>query len=805
MFNGDDIAGVVDAADLAIVFRPAEPIENITTLQIQVGGGQYASTSFDVCINGSDTVVATINNANANLNSNPALPVSIPIAGGTLTSLALYETSGSGDVAGWAKLIVNGQVYLDGVNNSYGPNGFHLDFSDPDNLGKDVANGNDFTATGFDTQSPGIWSNYLWTAGTGNDPVAVPNEKNFPSSSPASYAFNGAGNAAEVSSTNEWMSWIPTTPITCNASVLIKSLRTGDGEARLTVDGVTYQPTLLANNNWRWEVPGTIERIDLRNTVNPEGLYWVQIDGVELIDNTGTDYDLMQDSPTQNYATGNPLMHGIDGGTRIMTYADGNLTFAGAGPSSLPWTHPTIRVPMGVRAYAEFTNTFGAITSMVGVSERRPTGDGDWGSPGTWSWGLDSRVWVKDPSGTTDTVNVPGRWTGTAGSVAGVEVNTTVTPPTVTFTLNGTNPQTFTFNADFDPDNIWIGGNFSANEVVQNFGQRPFVHRPAGLTDANDLQTQNLPAATIANGRDHFQAITDTGANILTAAQTAFPNGLWWIKDRVNSNQHQFVDSVTNASQGGGNWANTSPTISQAIAYAAPAGNSVAWCWNAAEPATSGFNIVQYTGQNPTTTTVPHGLPGIPDMIITQAKTGTTRNYAVFHSALGEGQWLQLNGSDQALADATMWANTAPDETNFFVGAANTTNFSGAVYTAYCWTAIPGHSAFGSFQGNSDTNGVFVYLGFSPQMLMIRTTGAGDSFFMLDSTRSPNNPIGVDGLLNAGSTDPEGTWSARDIDFLSNGFKLRSSSGSVNGGTVVYAAWAENPFGSSNTSPANAR
>jgi hypothetical protein len=474
------------------------------------------------------------------------------------------------------------------------------------------------------------------------------------------------------------------------------------------------------------------------------------------------------------------------------------------------------------------------------------------------------------------------------------------------------------------------------SRVSTNFGQQPFIYTPPAGFEA--LQTQNLPAATIANGRDHFQAITGPGDGadgtvvagqlpggwsqdftfsdilddnpalhgpleafngntvngfvsktngnwtfapstpipvtstvrvyqsntagvtswngqdltpnatsivfngsgeisrafpltsttagaaqscfcrgievdgellvdfgILPLAQRIFPNGLWWIKDRVNSNQHQFVDSVTNASQGGGNWANTSPTISQAIAYAAPAGNSVAWCWNAAEPATSGFNIVQYTGQNPTTTTVPHGLPGIPDMIITQAKTGTTRNYAVFHSALGEGQWLQLNGSDQALADATMWANTAPDETNFFVGAANTTNFSGAVYTAYCWTAIPGHSAFGSFQGNSDTNGVFVYLGFRPQMLMIRTTGAGDSFFMLDSTRSPNNPIGVDGLLNAGSTDPEGTWSARDIDFLSNGFKLRSSSGSVNGGTVVYAAWAENPFGGSNVSPANAR
>jgi hypothetical protein len=325
-----------------------------------------------------------------------------------------------------------------------------------------------------------------------------------------------------------------------------------------------------------------------------------------------------------------------------------------------------------------------------------------------------------------------------------------------------------------------------------NFGQQP-----GGF---DEFSTRTIPAATIPNGREHFQAITDTGANILPAAQAAFPNGLWWIKDRVNANQHQLVDSVTNAIFGG-NKANTLPTNSQAIDYVAPSGNSVAWCWNAADPATSGFNIVQYTGQNPTTTAVPHGLGKAPDMIFTFAKSGTTRNPAVYLSETGPSKYFILSNTDGAISDSTIWANTAPDETNFYVGSANTTNFPGATFVAYCWTAIPGYSAFGSYTGNGDPNGPVIVTGFRPAFILTKRATADEDWSIVDTTRSIDNPAFQN--LRPNQTNGEGGGiGSNDIDILSNGFKLRNNTDRFNStGTYVYACWAENPF----QSPATAR
>ena len=438
----------------------------------------------------------------------------------------------AGDTPRLFAIEVDGQVIQNGVNSSFGANGFHLTFEDPNDLGKDSSgNGNDFTATGFNTDPVRVYSTNCFTinnpAGADADLSQIETTTVLNGvANPPSEGFDGDTNIAFlVASGNAPV--VRFDPPIENVTQVTVSQFTGQGTA---INGVDDTTTSAGNGADEIHYDGaaiTLESVAVWHRAGDNGGWWrigVTQDGVQrfLVDNTGTDYDLMQDGPSQNYATGNPLMYGINGGTRIMSYADGNLKFGGGGPSSLPWTYPTIRVPMGVRAYAEFVNTFGAITSTVGVSQERPTTDGDWGSRGTWSWGLDYRTWVKDPDGNNDTTNVPGNWTQTAGSVAGVEVNTTASPPTVTFTLNGANPKTFTFDADFDPDNIWIGGNFSVNEVTQNFGQQPFLFQPEGTIA---LQTENLPTAPIKNGRDHFQTIVTGGQNISSGITTVNPTG----------------------------------------------------------------------------------------------------------------------------------------------------------------------------------------------------------------------------------------------------------------------------------------
>ena len=159
-----------------------------------------------------------------------------------------------------------------------------------------------------------------------------------------------------------------------------------------------------------------------------------------------------------------------------------------------------------------------------------------------------------------------------------------------------------------------------------DFGQR---------TATDEISTAQLPAAPIPNGRDHFQAITDTGANILTAAKTTFPNGLWWIKPRVLDgvvNVHQLIDSVTIADVGS-DMTSISPRAvggdgTGFRAYLTPTGGSpiacIAWCWNynAANPQQNGFAINRYTGNGTGTQT--HTLGAVPDMIIIGCRSTVT-------------------------------------------------------------------------------------------------------------------------------------------------------------------------------------
>jgi hypothetical protein len=122
-------------------------------------------------------------------------------------------------------------------------------------------------------------------------------------------------------------------------------------------------------------------------------------------------------------------------------------------------------------------------------------------------------------------------------------------------------------------------------------------------------------------------------------------------------------------------------------------------------------------------------------------------------------------------------------------------------YVAYCFAAIPGYSAFGSYTGNNAADGTFVYLGFRPSFLMIKSTSGSTEWVMVDNTRPSTTPGVrnfnlVDTSLYANRAYSEATiGTVDDIDLLSNGFKLRNNTGFVNASqTYIYMAFAESPF-----------
>jgi hypothetical protein len=699
---------------------------------------------------------------------------------------------------------------------TYGSNGFHLTFDptqDPDPqvaIGMDSSgNNNHFTATGFNTDPVGVFSSFLFADMSGGATPDLSTTDRAPievaSDSTASNAFDGnTGTRAYINNgANNWLIWNPPNPIAVGSG--LRLFTQGDSVAALWINGA---PVTAPTGDPQWNTitlnAGTteIESIALRGSAGSAPLHAVEINGAVLVDNTGTDYDLMQDSPTQNYATINPLYPGASTSKANLTTANttgkptilGTAGDVGVDGASVAWdgteagwtSTGAINFGQQPSGFDEFSTRtmpaatiangrdhFQAITGP-GSGEENVAADqigGDFSSEVTTAdgggWNGDrtpDKMFLANVAPSTGEAMVAKH--GDAIVFKPVPVIDYTTSVEV-FTNMSTNNGTIYLN---DPAESGPGvGTVAANWAVIGTG--------AGTITEIRIRSGSERANCCAIRVDG-KILVDL--SILALAQNTFPDGLWWIKDRVNSNQHQLVDSID------GTTSCRQLNAGTTGAYVAPAGDSVAWCWNwnQADPQANGFNIVEFNASGDTT--IDTGLTN-PEFLFYYS-TISTKTFAGLR-LLGNG-FFELNDSQQFVSGGTIqWQTGASAGEVIFDGSR-----IGGAGKLFAWQSVPGYSAFGSFQGNSNADGPFVYLGFKPQMLMIRTTGAGDSFFMLDSTRGRNNPIGVDVFLNAGSTDPEGTWSARDIDFLSNGFKIRSNSGSINGGTVVYCAWAENPF-----------
>ena len=245
--------------------------------------------------------------------------------------------------------------------------------------------------------------------------------------------------------------------------------------------------------------------------------------------------------------------------------------------------------------------------------------------------------------------------------------------------------------------------------------------------------------------------------------------------------------------------------------------NYVAWNWLAGGSAssnssgditssvsastTAGISIVSYTGTG-ATATIGHGLGAAPKMVIVKQRN-TTRNWVVMHQGIGFTKYLYLD-STQASSTGNFFNDTDPSSTVFNVVNDGGVNASSGSYIAYCFAPIKGYSKFGSYTGNGNANGPFIYTGFKPAWVMIKVfsgnTGGWDIYDNKRLTFNPNEEV-----LQANANSAEASNDA--IDLLSNGFKIRNTTGNQNGSgnSHIYMAFAESPFVNSNGIPTNAR
>ena len=220
-------------------------------------------------------------------------------------------------------------------------------------------------------------------------------------------------------------------------------------------------------------------------------------------------------------------------------------------------------------------------------------------------------------------------------------------------------------------------------------------------------------------------------------------------------------------------------------------------------PATT-FSIVSYTAgsSGANSDTIGHGLGVAPSMIMLKTTTATD-SWVVYHKSNGAGKSMVLNSTATVATNTNIYPTT-PTNSVFYPGNTATTNSSSRTYIAYCFGSIQGFSKMGSYTGNGNSNGAFVYTGFKPAFLMVKQSTAR-YWAMFDNKRDGFNPPNRPLFPNA--SDQESDSVNYYFDFLSNGFKWRTNSTIMNenNGSYIYMAFAENPFTSSTGTPVTAR
>jgi hypothetical protein len=536
----------------------------------------------------------------------------------------------------------------------------------------------------------------------------------------------------------------------------------------------------------------------------------------------GAGNDSLVDSPTRygtdtgaggevrgNYATLNPLSN--LGST--FTFTNGNLDcLLSSGDKAVP---STMLVSSG-KWYCEMTITaVGTGGSSVGIIPAIYTASAQIGNTAT--------SYAYRSSGNKRTNNSDSAYGAsyTTNDVIGIALD--LDAGTLVFYKNGSSQGT-AFSS--------ISGEYafafsstssgSTTSVTFNAGQRPFAYTaPSGF---KALVTTNLPAPTIADGGEYFNTVLYTGnGSTQSVTGVGFQPDFVWIKSRSGvtwNNLYDSVRGVNKALYSNDTFQEFTDTnlltsfnsngfsIGDSTVLNTNAATLVAWNWKAngagvtntagtitstvSANTDSGFSIVTYTGTGAASGTIGHGLSAVPSMIITKKRSsgGTDYGWSTYHKSIGSNNiWLDKTNAQ----NPGNWP-TPPTTTVFTHAVLDYNNVSGETYVNYVFAEIAGYSAFGSYTGNGSADGPFVYTGFRPRWVMIKPTSTTGSWQILDTSRDPYNVEG--NLLWANESTAELSSPPR-LDGLSNGFKVRASSGShpnVSGVTYIYMAFAENPF-----------
>ena len=561
---------------------------------------------------------------------------------------------------------------------------------------------------------------------------------------------------------------------------------------------------------------------------------------------TGTSNDSVEDTPTNNWATLNPLhwniLKGAGGTSNGPDFTRANLRFVSPSSVTSPYnrsTGSTIEVSSG-KWYYEVTVETLDNGVQIGFSERDAIdSNGYW--TGYWSYNyFDQRRAI---DGTEASYGAK----ASAGNIIGCAFD--LDQDTMEFFVNNSSQGKVT--------GLGISGKtvvasftlaFWTNKIVVNFGQQGFAYTPPAGFKA--LCAKNLPpnASSIVRPQRHFDPLLYTGtgsSNIVEGLE--FSPDMIWVKGRdTNGTEHMIIDTVRGGNNslvpnssdaesthggrsmtfypGGVRWNSDSNTCN------ANGENYAMWCWKAGGSSNTynidgigygtaaaagldggttdptgasvntenGFGIYTYTGNGTAGANIAHGLGKKPAWILIKSRSASSKNWVVYHHANTDNPsnvYLELSGTDANADETEIFNDTEPTSSLITIGDDGKVNQSSVTYVMYVWTEIPGYSNFGKYKGSGSSDGTTVLFDFRPAFLILKRTDDSKSWVLFDSKRSPSNL--VDKSLYPNRSDGDNGLSNLEVDFLSNGFKIRNSVNTINGqgNSYVYLAFAEKPGG----------
>lgn len=389
-----------------------------------------------------------------------------------------------------------------------------------------------------------------------------------------------------------------------------------------------------------------------------------------------------------------------------------------------------------------------------------------------------------------------------------------------------------------DRDYVPMIAGFGNNKVAVNFGQDSSFggrQEPQGYTDTNGegdffykppaghiaLCSKNLDGPNVIPN-EAFAATLYAGNGAATGSITddikSFGPDFVWLKQRSEASDHILGTKVDGDGKylqsheadavlgdverfrsflGNGTQIGTSDEVSQA------GQTYVMWTWKAGSGDTafsesgnnpggthnankgSGFSLVSYTGTG-ANGTVSHGLDRAPDAIIVKNRD-VGDNWAIYlnlpQAGINATDYFILNTSAGVADDAAWWNDTAPTSSVFTVSTDHSVNADGEKYVALCFANTDGYCRVGSWYGNGSADGPYINVGFTPSLIIYKKTSS-ENWHMLDDARSVLNPnkIGLDPNLNSVEADDANIA----LDFLANGFKVRSSHATANADGTYY-------------------